>query len=246
MAQAKSENDWGENNQEASSMSRSTPDYHIPDSREWTDIAVVGLGAAGAFAADQLTKGWVSKRIKVIAYEAQSRVGGRLLSPQLPRVADASNLGAMRADDAHKLVKSCSDDVGVALDTFDLSNLTAWRVRGKIFHAGHETPLKTYTLRDDVLALAITDPGDLIRYVTLRTLAATDFPDLSGPERTAALDWQKQVLEALDFKHAKPQPFPRDGWPLFYLSWPVANRWATQCTGAGHRVLEPSGTLSGQ
>ena len=59
------------------------------------DIAIIGAGVSGAYAAWKLSKKYPGKSIKV--YESNSRVGGRAYSVPIPGVKDfVVDLGAMR------------------------------------------------------------------------------------------------------------------------------------------------------
>ena len=59
------------------------------------DIAIVGAGVSGAYAAWKLSEKYPEKSITI--YESNSRVGGRAYSVTIPGVKDfVADLGAMR------------------------------------------------------------------------------------------------------------------------------------------------------
>ena len=82
------------------------------------DIAIVGAGAAGTYAAWKLSRQYPDKSIHL--YESNNRVGGRLYSVPVPGIGDfVANLGAMRFyREWHELTFRAIDELGLEVINF--------------------------------------------------------------------------------------------------------------------------------
>jgi len=71
------------------------------------DVAIVGDGIAGLYAGSRITEAWSGEgdtQPRVHLFEATDRLGGRLLSIDIPRVHFPMELGAMRYKSSHRLL----------------------------------------------------------------------------------------------------------------------------------------------
>ena len=82
------------------------------------DIAIVGAGAAGVFAAWRLSERYPDKSIQL--YESNSRIGGKLYTIPIPGIEDfVADLGAMRFyKEWHPLLFQAINELGLEVVNF--------------------------------------------------------------------------------------------------------------------------------
>ncbi len=190
------------------------------------DVVVIGAGIAGLTAAHRL----VQAGVKVRLFEAQNRIGGRILSLR-NHFADGqvAELGGELIDSGHRHLRSLAAELGLALDDFEQDQPEL--ARAVWFFEGHRRseqevieaflPIAAAIERD----LATLGEGD-ITYHTPQNAAALDRESLSDWfDRHSISGWirsllavayttemglepeQQSALNLLTFISAEPDPF---------------------------------------
>lgn len=98
------------------------------------DLAVVGVGASGSFAAWQLNKKYQGNW-KIKMFDANNRVGGRLYSIPITGIENhVADVGAMRFKTSHNSFVRVINQLGLTVDNFTTPNKqdTLYYLRDKI------------------------------------------------------------------------------------------------------------------
>ena len=111
----------------------SKPQPNSVQTSQEIDVAIIGGGIAGLYAAWRLKAVRKNPELTVSLFEASERLGGRLRSINIPGVAIPAELGAMRYSSRHRLL------VGLIFKffdkfypkAFDFSGSTSFYVRGR-------------------------------------------------------------------------------------------------------------------
>jgi protoporphyrinogen oxidase len=77
------------------------------------DVAIVGAGIAGLYAAFRLGSDPKFKNKSICLFEASDRLGGRMFSLDIPHVAFPIELGAMRFKPTHRILQDLVKEFGV-------------------------------------------------------------------------------------------------------------------------------------
>lgn len=81
------------------------------------DVAIVGAGAAGTYSAWKLSHAQPDKTIHL--FDANNRVGGRLLSVTIPDISDfKADVGAMRFKKSHTELIKVIKELGLTVQDF--------------------------------------------------------------------------------------------------------------------------------
>jgi flavin-dependent amine oxidoreductase len=105
------------------------------------DVAIVGGGVAGLYAAWRLATSDVGNRgsepLRVAILESTDRIGGRIETVSFPGMPHhRAEFGAMRLTSWQQLVLAVSDRLGVSVEPFPMGDEhNFWYVRGKRLHA---------------------------------------------------------------------------------------------------------------
>ncbi|HVM29501.1 MAG TPA: NAD(P)/FAD-dependent oxidoreductase [Candidatus Limnocylindrales bacterium] len=105
------------------------------------DVAVVGGGVAGLYAAWRLAKsnrrGVDGEPLRVAVIEATDRIGGRIETVTFPGMPEhRAEFGAMRLASWQKLVLTLADTLGIRVEPFLMGDEhNFWFLRGKRIHA---------------------------------------------------------------------------------------------------------------
>lgn len=105
----------------------------ICNTRNTIDVAVIGSGASGSFAAWQLSKNHDDWTIQL--FDANNRIGGRLYSINIDGISNhKADLGAMRFPQSHSMLKDLIMELGLTKDNFTTPTKddTLYYMRGKL------------------------------------------------------------------------------------------------------------------
>lgn len=142
------------------------------------DVAVVGAGVAGLYAAWRLARapGINGGRPSVAVLEATERIGGRIETATFPGLnSHRAEFGAMRLASWQRLVLSLVEELRLPLEPFpEGTDRNFWFLRGRQLHAEDLTgPDVPYWLAEDERGRS---PQALLDIVANRLLGATPIP----------------------------------------------------------------------
>jgi len=168
----------------------------LPRAESGDDVVIVGAGIAGLTAAWRLRQADVGVRV----YEAQERIGGRMLSLRGHFADDqVCELGGELIDTGHARIRALAGELGLVLDDLAEDPTAAY---GDIwFHGGRRysegeilrafAPLAEAISRD-----AATLPDDPITYAAPGGTQALDRESMSQwLDRNGASGWLRQLIE---------------------------------------------------
>ncbi len=168
------------------------------------DYAVVGAGCAGTYVAYRLATERPEKAVEL--FEASARVGGRLLTVQIPGMTHKAELGGMRFTDTQPWINGLVGHLELKQVPFEFP-LEAWYVRGR--HLRGRSPGRSK---------CVTCGGPAGLPYSLRNEEPTEFDALirraiSEALREAFLAFDVNVLAShgLD-KDVDPQVISREQW----------------------------------
>jgi hypothetical protein len=160
------------------------------------DVAVVGGGVSGVYSAWRLASSRsADKQLRVRLFEADKRIGGRLLSVTPPGIPNARvELGGMRFTSSHKRVKELLKQLGIPAHPFSVREpQNICYIRGhRLRHQDLKTPaLIPYTLMPDEQTARSLDVGFVAVAAerVLRSMLAKDI-DLAN------VDWREVARTA--------------------------------------------------
>jgi len=133
-----------------------------------TDVAIVGGGIAGLHCAHRLRKIGIRPRL----YDAQTRLGGRMLSDRITFAtpdAQLCELGGELIDTGHMTMRDLATELQLALDDFDtddgtLDKVVAYIGGRKLTSAEILTGFAPIAMKIDQALATLTDQDDLFVY----------------------------------------------------------------------------------
>lgn len=167
---------------------------------EIVDFAVVGGGVAGCYAAWRVASaladeavadetrqalGVDRQKVRIRLFEADTQVGGRLLSEQLPGLPFQAELGGMRYTDRQLLFKALIKQLGCASDVFDFGKVYYY-LRGRRWPPTGAHP---YILRPECLNETgeVPEPDLLVRGAMRQALLDMECSDDATADEAARL-----------------------------------------------------------
>jgi monoamine oxidase len=163
-------------------LTRSAPllNYGTQDRFE-ADVAVIGGGVAGLYAAWRLTSSGLQRAdsvpLRVVVLEATDRIGGRIETvtfPGMPR--HRAEFGAMRLASWQRLVLTLADQLGIEVEPFPTGDEhNFWYLRGKRLYAQDlsEPSQVPYGLEDWEVGMT---PQQLLDHVAQKVLGERPMP----------------------------------------------------------------------
>lgn len=175
------------------------------DKNNFTDIAIVGGGIAGLYAAWRLLEDARKRRIRrsIHLFEAHDRLGGRIYSIEIPRVPICAELGAWRFRKSQKLISQLIKSLKLEQHSINGDMKRRFFVRGrrlfeeKLKGTSARTPFRF--ARD--LADVQKNPDALVIFAIKKALRELWFADPQSHQEQQILIKLKKV----DLKSA--------GWP---------------------------------
>ena len=168
----------------------------LPPRESEDDVVIVGAGVAGLTAAWRLRQAGVGVRV----YEAQERIGGRMLSLR-NHFADGQvcELGGELIDSGHARIRALAAELGLVLDDLVEDPTTAF---GDVwFHGGRRYGeadiLREFApLADAIRRDAATLPDEQITYAAPGGTQALDRESISRwLDRNGASGWLRKLIE---------------------------------------------------
>lgn len=170
-------------------------------------IAIVGGGITGLYTAYRALSA-EGETPEIHLFEADSRVGGRILSEELPGIPFRAELGAMRFPTRHKLLTSLLGELGIKTHGFDVKRPRLF-VRGRHLSL-HEIQAGScrwcragspFNLRPNERGM---QPAELVRSTIARFLKELTFPGLS-------FEKARDLKEKIDDEEGD---YVQEIWPL--------------------------------
>lgn len=154
------------------------------------EIAIVGGGIAGLYAAWRLTGESGTKRRRIHLFETTDQLGGRLKTLWVPRLHFPIELGAMRYKDSHRLLNGLMNHFQLEREKVGFrEEEDRFFLRGR--HLSKEELYKAYRLQKNEKKIS-----NFLSYVIEQTLRSLEFPALPPKSAEKIKDQIQSSIES--------------------------------------------------